>query len=87
MMDAYTRRIVIRLGWKVNGDKYTYYQQLFESKFGTPDIGMWGDFHAQLDGHAARVCRKLNPLRGECTLLDLCPTGKKVSGVEHIDTA
>jgi len=62
-MDAYTRRIVIRLGWKANGDKYTCYQQFFESKFGTPDIGMWGDFHAHLDGHAARVCRKLNPLR------------------------
>ena len=62
MMDAYTRRIVDRLGWKVNGDKYTDYQQLFESKLGTPDVDMWGDFHAQLDDHAARVCRKLNPL-------------------------
>ncbi len=59
MMDAYTRRIVIRLSWKVNGDKYTYYQQLFESKFGTPDIGIWSDLHAQLDGRAARVSTRL----------------------------
>ena len=91
VMDTYTRRIVDRLGWKVDGDKYADYQRFFESKLGSPnpnpDIDLWGDFHAQLDGHAARVCRKLNPLCGECTLLDLCPTGNKISGVEHIDTA
>lgn len=77
VMDTYTRRIVDRLGWKVDGDKYADYQRLFESKLGTPDIDLWSDFHAQLDGHAARVCRKLNPLCEECTLLDLCPTGQK----------
>ena len=90
-MDTYTRRIVDRLGWKVDGGKYADYQRLFESKLGSrnpnPDIDLWGNFHAQLDGHAARVCRKLNLLCEECTLLDLCLTGNKISGVEHIDTA
>jgi endonuclease III related protein len=79
VMDTYTRRIVDRLGWKVKGNKYADYQKLFESKLGAPDVDLWGDFHAQLDGHAARVCKKLNPLCGECVLLNLCPTGKNLT--------
>jgi endonuclease-3 related protein len=75
VMDTYTRRIVDRLGWKVKGNKYADYQRLFESKLET-NVEMWGEFHAQLDGHAARTCRKLNPLCNECILLDLCPTGQ-----------
>lgn len=76
VMDAYTRRIVDRLDWNVAGNRYSDYQKLFESKLET-DVEMWGEFHAQLDGHAARVCRKLNPLCANCVLLDLCPTGQK----------
>jgi endonuclease-3 related protein len=76
VMDAYTRRLVDRLGWKVDGNKYADYQRLFESKL-QPDVEMWGEFHAQLDGHAARVCKKLKPLCNTCVLLDLCPTGKQ----------
>ena len=78
-MDTYTRRLVDRLGWKVTGDKYSHYQNLFESKL-EQDVEMWGEFHAQLDGHAARTCRKLNPKCEGCVLLDLCPTGKKILG-------
>ncbi len=74
-MDTYTRRLVDRLGWQVGGNKYSDYQQLFESKL-EPDVEMWGDFHAQLDGHAARVFMKRNPKCSECVLLDICPTGK-----------
>jgi endonuclease-3 related protein len=76
VMDTYTRRIVDRLGWKVDGNRYLDYQNLFESMLEV-DVGMWGEFHAQLDGHAARVCRKFNPLCENCVLLDLCPTGKR----------
>jgi len=75
VMDAYTRRLVDRLGWRVSGNKYSDYQRLFESNLES-DVEMWGEFHAQLDGHAARVCRKRNPLCDSCVLLDLCPTGK-----------
>jgi endonuclease-3 related protein len=76
VMDAYTRRLVDRLEWKVDGNKYADYQELFSSRLDI-DVEMWGDLHAQLDGHAARVCRKLNPLCHECVLLDLCPTGQR----------
>ncbi|MBT4125739.1 MAG: hypothetical protein HOJ22_05045 [Chloroflexi bacterium] len=76
VMDAYTRRLVDRLGWKVAGNKYADYQRLFMSKL-KPNVEIWGEFHAQLDGQAARVCMKRNPLCESCVLLDLCPTGKK----------
>jgi len=76
VMDAYTRRLVDRLGWKVDGDKYADYQRLFESRL-EPDVDFWGEFHAQLDGQAARVCMKRNPLCRDCVLLDLCPTGTR----------
>ena len=80
IIDAYTRRLVDRLGWKVDGNRYTDYQRLFSDLL-DPDVEMWGEFHAQLDGHAARVCRKLRPLCGECVLFDLCPTGQQNSGL------
>lgn len=75
IIDAYTRRLVDRLGWLVDGARYTDYQRLFSSRL-EPDVELWGELHAQLDGHAARVCRKLNPLCHDCVLLDLCPTGQ-----------
>ncbi len=74
VIDSYTRRLVDRLGWRVDGNKYSDYQRLFSSRL-EPDVEMWGEFHAQLDGHAARVCRKSNPLCHECVLLDICPSG------------
>ncbi|HJP28752.1 MAG TPA: endonuclease III domain-containing protein [Dehalococcoidia bacterium] len=79
VMDTYTRRLVDRLGWGVDKNNYSDYQRLFESHL-EPDVEMWGDLHAQLDGHAARVCRKLNPKCNECVLLDLCSTGQTNTG-------
>jgi endonuclease-3 related protein len=76
IMDAYTRRLVDRLGWHVNGNKYADYQALFSSRLEI-DVEMWGEFHAQIDGHVARTCRKINPKCNECVLLDLCPTGQR----------
>ncbi|MDA1280716.1 MAG: hypothetical protein O3B95_11900 [Chloroflexi bacterium] len=76
VMDSYTRRLVDRLGWRVDGNRYSDYKGLFETRL-VKDVQLWGELHAQLDGHAARVCRKSNPLCRECVLLDLCPTGQR----------
>jgi len=78
VMDAYTRRLVDRLGWKVDGAKYSDYQKAFEALL-EPDVELWGEFHAQLDGHAARICRKRAPRCNDCVLLDLCPTGESLT--------
>ena len=79
VIDSYTRRLVDRLGWHVKGDQYSDYQRLFSNLL-EPDVELWGDLHAQLDGHAAQVCRKLNPFCYDCVLLDLCPTGQQNTG-------
>lgn len=76
VIDAYTRRLVDRLGWQVDGNRYSDYQGLFSSRL-EPDVDLWGEFHAQLDGHAARVCRRSDPLCQGCVLLDLCPAGRR----------
>lgn len=76
VMDTYTRRIVDRLGWTVDGNKYSDYQQLFEAKL-EPDVELWGELHAQFDGHAARVCKKSNPECSNCVLLYMCQFGQK----------
>lgn len=74
VMDAYTRRVVDRLGIKVDGNRYSDYQGIFEANL-EPDVELCGELHAQLDGHAARVCTKREPLCGKCVLYDLCDTG------------
>ena len=76
VIDAYTRRLVDRLGWHVDGSRYSDYQRLFSSRL-EPDLELWGELHAQIDGHAVRVCHKLDPLCHGCVLLDLCPTGRR----------
>ncbi len=76
VMDAYTRRLVDRFGWQVDGNHYSDYQSVFSSRL-EPDVEMWGEFHAQLDGHASRVCHKSDPLCQGCVLLDLCPAGRR----------
>ena len=74
VVDAYTRRVVDRIGIKVDGNRYSDYQEIFEANL-EPDVELWGELHAQLDGHAARVCTKRDPRCGECVLVDLCDTG------------
>ena len=75
VIDKYTVRIVDRLGWRVNGSKYRDYQRLFTSLLPV-DVPLWNEYHALLDGHAARVCRS-KPVCESCCLLDICPTGKR----------
>ena len=76
VIDTYTRRIINRLGWKVDGNDYEDYQRLFTDNL-KADAKVWGEFHAQLDVHGAQVCRKVKPLCQECVLADLCPSSKK----------
>jgi endonuclease-3 related protein len=76
VIDAYTRRLVDRLGWHVDGNRYPDYQRIFDGLL-EPDVELWGELHAQIDGHAARACRKRDPHCGDCVLLDICPTGRR----------
>ena len=74
VIDTYTRRIVDRLGWRVDGDRYQDYQSLFTERLPS-DATLYNEYHALLDHHASKVCRP-TPNCTECCLLAMCPTGK-----------
>ena len=75
VMDAYTRRILLRLGIQAAEERYESYRRLFMDAL-PPDVRMFNEYHALLDNLAKEVCRKRAPRCGECPLLELCPTGR-----------
>lgn len=73
VVDAYTRRIVDRVGMAHGGTGYSDYQALFS--FNLPsDVAMFNEYHALLVEHGKRVCRK-DPLCPDCCILDVCEHG------------
>ena len=74
VIDAFTRRIVDRLGIAPEPRSYGAYQALFEDAL-PADAPGYNEYHALLDAHAKAVCTKREPRCGACVLLDLCPTG------------
>ena len=76
VIDTYTTRIVDRLGWQVHGKgEYGDYKRFFEQRLPS-DVALFNEFHALLDGHGSRVCKK-NPVCEECCIADLCLTGQR----------
>jgi endonuclease-3 related protein len=73
VIDTYTRRIVDRLGWRVDGDRYADYQSLFTERL-PRDATLYNEYHALLDHHASEVCRP-TPRCDQCCLADICATG------------
>ena len=76
VIDAYTRRIVDRLGLAPERKRYEAYQSLFEQNL-PADAALFNEYHALLDAHAKAVCLKREPRCGECALLDVCATGAR----------
>ena len=74
VIDAYTRRILGRLGLDPSWDTYGAYQAIFMENL-AHDAALFNEFHALLDHHAAETCRKLKPACVGCCLLDICPAG------------
>ncbi len=71
VVDRYTHRIFIRLGlWEGKYD-YEGIKKLVESEI-PPDVQTYKEFHALIDEHAKRICRK-KPLCNSCPLRDVCP--------------
>jgi endonuclease-3 related protein len=76
VVDAYTRRILRRLGVAPQRDRYGDFQSLFHQNL-YPDAKLFNEYHALLDRHAKETCQK-SPLCDGCCLLGLCPTGQQV---------
>ena len=75
VMDAYTVRLVDRLGIAPKRKRYEDYQALFEDNL-PHDAPLFNEYHALLDAHAKAICRKRDPACAECVLRDICKTGR-----------
>ena len=70
VIDAYTRRIVSRLGLAPGKDSYSAFQELFTENL-PHDEGLFNEYHALLVRHGKEVCRKI-PRCTPCCLRSLC---------------
>lgn len=79
VIDAYTKRLLARLGLAPQATPYAAYRAMFMDNL-PAESGLYNEYHALIVRHAKDICRKIRPLCEECVLLDLCPTGKRVTG-------
>jgi len=70
VIDAYTRRIVSRIGLAPHSNSYVAYQTLFMNNL-PADVGLFNEYHALLVRLAKDVCRK-QPLCQRCCLNSIC---------------
>jgi len=74
VVDAYTRRILPRLGLGPPRADYASWQALFMENL-PQDAALFNEYHALLVRHGKTLCRR-EPHCVPCSLLDMCPTGK-----------
>ena len=72
VIDAYTRRIINRLGLAPESNSYAAYQTFFMHGIPT-DSELFKEYHALLVCLAKDVCRS-RPLCRQCCLNDICPS-------------
>lgn len=70
VIDAYTRRIVSRLGLSPEKESYESYQSVFVSNL-PGNVSLFNEYHALLVYHGKTVCRR-QPLCSACCLFDIC---------------
>jgi endonuclease-3 related protein len=70
VIDAYTRRILARLGLAPKSESYEAYRRLFMSNL-PADAALFNEYHALLVRHGKDFCRKSPACRG-CCLNDMC---------------
>ena len=74
VIDAYTRRLISRLGIAPNSEAYSAYQKLFSDNL-QQDTAMFAEYHALIVQHGKEACRK-TPVCEGCCLRSVCPTGR-----------
>jgi endonuclease-3 related protein len=75
VIDAYTRRIIDRLGLAPDDHTYSSYQSLFMENL-PHRTALFNEYHALLVNHGKKVCRK-KPLCPGCCLKDICRFGQE----------
>ena len=71
VIDAYTRRIIRRLGLAPGSDSYRAFQARFTNNL-PPEERLFNEYHALLVRHGKEVCRNA-PRCQNCCLRSLCP--------------
>ena len=77
VIDAYTRRIIARLGLAPQKETYAAYQALFMHDL-PHNEALFNEYHALLVQHGKTVCRK-KPVCADCCLRNLCSSNGQVS--------
>jgi endonuclease-3 related protein len=77
VIDAYSRRIIERIGIAPCADSYDAYQRLFTSNL-EASAGYFNEYHALLVKLGKDVCRK-RPLCGVCCLKGQCGCGRSAT--------
>lgn len=70
VIDAYTCRIINRIGLAPDRETYTAYQSLFMENL-PPDTQLFNEYHALLVCQAKNICHS-HPLCPQCCLGDIC---------------
>ena len=70
VIDAYTRRIINRIGLAPDRNSYAAYQDLFKDNL-LPDAELFNEYHALLVCLGKNVCRS-RPLCQQCCLNNIC---------------
>jgi endonuclease III related protein len=71
VIDAYTRRIIDRLGLKPPGDRYRDYQKLFMDNL-PRDARLFNEYHALLVALGKHHCLKSQPVCDGCPVRERC---------------
>lgn len=71
VVDAYTRRIFVRLGLFKDDITYSEMQEFFMRHL-TPDLQFYNEYHALIVGVGNRFCSHKKPKCAECPLTGLC---------------
>jgi endonuclease-3 related protein len=70
VIDAYTRRVINRIGLAPGKDSYAAYQALFMENLPS-DTALFNEYHALLVCQGKNICRR-RPLCLQCCLSDMC---------------
>lgn len=76
VIDAYTRRILSRIGVTPESDRYENWREMFMQAL-PPDAALYNEYHGLLVRHAKEHCRK-TPLCEGCPLIFLCKHGGEI---------
>jgi endonuclease-3 related protein len=75
VIDAYTRRVLLRVGLISGDEPYAELQRLFMDSL-PKDVQLYNEYHALLVELGKNVCTKREPKCGSCPLKNMCDHAK-----------